>query len=90
MLSPLQEWVKVRRVPYIIDDDQYRTVDQQHCKMRGGCINTGKPWTLFAQGVDQVFDLSNQVARVLAERDPYPVRADGLLAAAYLQARAKT
>src|SRR6266702_3411758 len=38
--------------------------------MRSGCINAGKPWTLFVQSVDQVFDPSNEIARILTERDP--------------------
>src|SRR5437764_1166469 len=46
--------------------------------MCSSCINAGKPWTLFAQGVDQVFDLSNEIARVLTQRDPEDTVAKGL------------
>src|SRR6266568_794822 len=46
--------------------------------MRSGCINAGKPWTLFAQCVDQVFDPSNDIARILTERDPEDTVTKGL------------
>src|SRR5689334_5100676 len=46
--------------------------------MCSGSVNAGKPWTLFAQGVDEVFDLSNEIARVLAKCDPEDTVAKGL------------